>query len=219
MNYLEVEKEIYMFIAKHLIEGEAIEFSTFSPTAYYLPNGSKAFAFPEKTMVVFKPRLIWDSQSRLKMKLEKKECDINKLVVIYDEVVEGVNPTLKDGIMKTISYTDFFHQAKNNMANNLSCKDDAVVPNDAYTFSITLADELRKEITVFTPPMDENQEELVQEQYFTQERIDELKEQIIKQIRESKNPFDIYCTDVDGNYRVTKGQLFYPEKQNKKKKK
>ena len=214
MNYLEIEKEIYTLIARHLItdRGETIEFSTFSPTAYYLPKGCKAFAFPEKTMVVLKPRLVWDSQDRLKMDLEENTAIINKLVVIYCEKADGVNVRLKDGNMKTISYDEFFTHVMKDVPRNLLSSDNEVVPNDVYKFSVCLNTRIsmNKGITVYTPPMHGQASELVKEQYFTQERIDELKEQLIEQIKEDPNPFDIYCYDIDGDYRVTERELFYP---------
>ena len=52
------------------------------------------------------------------------------------------------------------------------------------------------------------QEDLVQEKYFTQKKIDELKLKLIQKIQECKNPFNICCVDKDGGYNVTKEQLF-----------
>lgn len=40
-------------------------------------------------------------------------------------------------------------------------------------------------------------EEIVKRKYFTKERIDELKQELIKQIQECNNPFIIYCSDFD----------------------
>ena len=100
------------------------------------------------------------------------------------------------------------------------------VDNDVFKFSITLnGDLIGEDINIYTKPFPEfplekykdqdqvdnfydAQEDLVQEKYFTQERIDELKAKFIKRIQESKNPFDIYCVDRDGGYNVTKDQLF-----------
>lgn len=46
------------------------------------------------------------------------------------------------------------------------------------------------------------------EKYFTQNKIDTLKDKLIKMIKESKNPFNIRCVDVDGGYNVTEDELF-----------
>ena len=54
----------------------------------------------------------------------------------------------------------------------------------------------------------QRQENLVQERYFTQQKIDELKLKFIQKIQECKNPFNIYCVDRDGGYNITEEQLF-----------
>jgi hypothetical protein len=51
-------------------------------------------------------------------------------------------------------------------------------------------------------------EDLVMGKYFTQDKIDALKDKLIKMIKESKNPFNIHCIDVDGDYNVTEDELF-----------
>ena len=51
-------------------------------------------------------------------------------------------------------------------------------------------------------------EDEVQRQYFTQERIDEIKETMVKKIMETKNPFYISCVDVDGDCNYTEEDLF-----------
>jgi hypothetical protein len=48
----------------------------------------------------------------------------------------------------------------------------------------------------------------VEKKYFTKDKIEELKEIFIRKIRESENPFNIYCVDKDGGYNVTEDQLF-----------
>lgn len=102
------------------------------------------------------------------------------------------------------------------------------VPNDVWKFSISLKDtDIYK--SVYTKPLpdfyvdltekerskykDSNeyfnkQEDLVQEKYFTSERIQEYKDIFCKQIQESENPFYICCIDTDGGYNVTEDQLF-----------
>ena len=54
----------------------------------------------------------------------------------------------------------------------------------------------------------EEKEVLVQEKYFTKEKIDELKQQLVEKIMSEENPFDISCVDVDGGYLVTEKELF-----------
>ena len=101
------------------------------------------------------------------------------------------------------------------------------VDNDVFRFTIHLKENfISDEITVYTKPFSElpeldgagseeewyeeynKQEELVKEKYFTQQKIDELKLKLIREIQECKNPFYISCTDRDGGYNVTEDQLF-----------
>lgn len=111
------------------------------------------------------------------------------------------------------------------------------VDNDVFKFRISLDRKFTDdEITIYTKPLDVNielklldnewfeknknnidesidsqmkaQEDLVQEKYFTQQKIDELKLKLIQKIQESKNPFNICCVDRDGGYNVTEDQLF-----------
>lgn len=97
------------------------------------------------------------------------------------------------------------------------------VDNDVWKYRVTLKSELEdKTIVVYTKPfpnpifVDENEydqeckrrEDLVQERYFTKEKIEEIKQEFIKRIQESDNPFDIYCVDTDGGYNVTEDELF-----------
>jgi len=86
------------------------------------------------------------------------------------------------------------------------------VPNDVFRFKINLDIEM-EDITVYTKPFPEDEsyelcKQIVEDKYFTQERINELKENLIKKIRETENPFDISCTDIDSGYNVTKEELF-----------
>lgn len=94
------------------------------------------------------------------------------------------------------------------------------VPNDVFVFRVAFED--YNNITIYTKPFPEpdyggeediymeleRQENLVQSRYFTKERIEQLKEELIKRIRESENPFSISCVDVDGGYNVSEEQLF-----------
>lgn len=100
------------------------------------------------------------------------------------------------------------------------------VPNDVFKFRICLNPKFTDDqITLYTKPFPDfppneyetfkeakefydNQEDLVQEKYFTQQKIDELKLKFIQRIQESKNPFIICCVDRDGGYNVTEKQLF-----------
>lgn len=86
------------------------------------------------------------------------------------------------------------------------------VPNDVFRFSIYLGIKM-EDITVYTKPFPEYEpyelcEQIVKDKYFTQERINELKENLIKKIRETENPFDIICSDTDSGYNVTEEELF-----------
>lgn len=105
--------------------------------------------------------------------------------------------------------------------------DKKYVDNDVFVFRISLKDELElNDITVYTKPFPDllllgkscteedwykeynKQEDLVQEKYFTQQKIDELKLKLIQKIQECKNPFNICCVDRDGGYNVTEDELF-----------
>lgn len=101
------------------------------------------------------------------------------------------------------------------------------VDNDVFKFRVRLDDKFcGDEITVYTKPFPDiselisaesednwykeydKQEKIVQEKYFTQQKIDELKLKLIQKIQECKNPFNICCVDRDGGYNVTEDQLF-----------
>lgn len=100
------------------------------------------------------------------------------------------------------------------------------VDNDVFKYRIELRWDIDwlPDITVYTKPFPEpwhkdydpnkdtltleEQEDLVQEKYFTQEKINELKKQLIAKIESTENPFAICCVDVDGGYNVTEDELF-----------
>ena len=98
------------------------------------------------------------------------------------------------------------------------------VPNDVFQFRFNLKRDLGEfEIPIYVQPFPdpwdkdydeskyispEDQEQIVQDKYFTQRKIDELKLKLIQRIQECKNPFDIFCYDTDGGYNVTADQLF-----------
>ena len=98
------------------------------------------------------------------------------------------------------------------------------VDNDVFKYRVSLKCDLYlNDVTVYVKPFPkpwhkdydqskeislEEEEDLVQEKYFTQEKIDELKKKLVDRIMSEKNPFDISCVDVDGGYNVTEEQLF-----------
>lgn len=100
------------------------------------------------------------------------------------------------------------------------------VDNDVFKFRVSLKSNfIDEDITIYTKPFPEFplgkyesdeqvqkfynlQEDLIQERYFTQQKIDELKLKLIQKIQECKNPFYIACVDRDGGYNVTEEQLF-----------
>ena len=104
--------------------------------------------------------------------------------------------------------------------------DKKYVPNDVFKFNVRLGYIFSNtDIVIYTKPFPDlppgecknyediqkfydSQEDLVRKKYFTQEKIDELKQIFIKRIQESKCPFDIYCVDRDGGFNVTEDQLF-----------
>lgn len=97
------------------------------------------------------------------------------------------------------------------------------VDNDVFRYRISLkSDFINENITVYTKPFPDpifineddfekkcqRQEDLVQEKFFTQQKIDELKLKFIQRIQECENPFNICCVDRDAGYNVTEDQLF-----------
>ena len=90
------------------------------------------------------------------------------------------------------------------------------VPNDVFKFRVSL--DWDEDVVVYTKPIQvtklvgDEPEDLVQEKYFTKEKIDELKQKFIKRIQESENPFSIYCVDKDGDYNVTEDMLLNLDK-------
>lgn len=82
-----------------------------------------------------------------------------------------------------------------------------MVPNDVYLFNASLNIDLDVPVYVDEDAFD-NDEDCVREEYFTKERIEELKDIFIQMIRNSENPFDICCTDIDGGYNITEDMIF-----------
>ena len=98
-------------------------------------------------------------------------------------------------------------------------KEKEYVPNKVYGFRISVLDDFT--INVPVDPyiaekyIDYNEKggkwsdaEEVQRQYFTKERIEELKENFINRFMAIENPFTISCFDVDGDWNYTKDDLF-----------
>lgn len=102
------------------------------------------------------------------------------------------------------------------------------VDNDVFVFDCKLKLDLSriKDITIYTKPFPSNGfvstdeeldaldavEETIMKKYFTQERINELKQELIQKIQECENPFEISCVDRDGDYNVTEDMLFNIER-------
>lgn len=88
-----------------------------------------------------------------------------------------------------------------------------IVDNDVYKYRLyPKVDYL--EISVYTrpnvisPALDK--EEVVKEKYFTEQRLEDLKAELIRQISElpAKELFAILCVDLDGGYNITEEQIF-----------
>lgn len=99
------------------------------------------------------------------------------------------------------------------------------VDNDVFVFDCELKWDLSRinGITIYTKPFPSNgfvatneeldaAEEIITKKYFTQERINKLKQELIQKIQECENPFEICCVDMDEGYNVTEDMLFDVEK-------
>lgn len=93
------------------------------------------------------------------------------------------------------------------------------VDNDVYKFRLSMhLDE--PDIIVCTKPLKprfwfddweekcNELEKLVQEKYFTKERVEEIKKDICKKIMSGEIPIDITLHDTDSGYNVTEDMLF-----------
>lgn len=113
----DMEKDMYVSIAKKLAGNETIEFSNlsnFGGMCYYLKEGCKALGIPPKTWFGFTFRLIYNSQSRVKDALEKRE-DIDKGYLVYCEMNKGLRqPTRNMGKLETIPHYEFVDWMKRN---------------------------------------------------------------------------------------------------------
>ena len=89
-------------------------------------------------------------------------------------------------------------------------------PNRVYTFQLSLKDfKLSVNVPVkiikdgiYNTDEFEDDEEAVEQAYFTQERIDGFKKEIIEKIQSSPNPFHIICIDWNSNLKYKEEELF-----------
>lgn len=91
------------------------------------------------------------------------------------------------------------------------------VDNDVFVFQIHVKWDLRcLRVPVYTKPFQTRptrqewfeDEKTVKKAYFTKERIEELKKEVIRRIENSENPFNIECINRDGGHNVTEDMLF-----------
>lgn len=101
-----------MAISKWLTNDETIQFHHLKDcqTAYLLEQGCRELELPPMTIVVYKPRLVWNTQDRVRKAGEERE-DISQVLLIYSEAYDGwdykVTPKRVLGKMTTISFTEF----------------------------------------------------------------------------------------------------------------
>lgn len=118
MDY-DFAKDIYVTISNKLAEGETIKFDVLSgcSTAYFLERGCSAMGLPPKTMVIYKPCLIWSTQSRVLEVLKKRDVEMALLVygTINNTNQYRVVPERFLGNMETISYDAFESRYKTNV--------------------------------------------------------------------------------------------------------
>lgn len=119
----DMEKDMYVSIAKKLADNETIKFSNlsnFDGMCYYLKEGCKALGILPKTWFGFSFRLIYNSQSKVKDALEKRE-DIDKGYLVYCELNEDLrHPTRNVGKLETIHYNEFVDWMKRNPNTKIS---------------------------------------------------------------------------------------------------
>lgn len=108
------EKDIYVKISKILTEGETIEFELLKgcSSVFILKKGCAALNLKPMTLIIYKPNLLWDSQSMVSESVEDRK-DINSAVLIYNTLnhseISGytVKPERTIGKMTTMSYREF----------------------------------------------------------------------------------------------------------------
>ena len=88
-----------------------------------------------------------------------------------------------------------------------------IIDNDVYKYRLYPKVEYL-EVSVYTRPdviphaLDK--EEVVKKKYFTEQRLEDLKADLIRKISDmpAKELFDISCADLDGGYNITEEQIF-----------
>lgn len=108
------EKDIYAKISKVLAKDETIEFELLKGcnSVFILKEGCAALNLKPMTLIIYKPNLLWDSQSRVSESVEDRK-DINSAVLIYNTLhhseISGytVKPERTIGKMTTMSYDEF----------------------------------------------------------------------------------------------------------------
>lgn len=108
------EKDIYVKISKVLAEGETIEFELLKgcSSVFILKEECAALNLKPMTLIIYKPNLVWDTQSRVSESVEDHK-DVNSAVLIYNTLnrskIDGstVKPDRIIGKMTTMSYYEF----------------------------------------------------------------------------------------------------------------
>ena len=108
------EKDIYVKIGKNLAEGETIEFELLKGcnSVFILKEGCTALNMKPMTLIIYKPNLVWDTQSRVRESVEERK-DVNSAILIYNTLnrskIDGstVKPERTIGKMTTMSYLEF----------------------------------------------------------------------------------------------------------------
>lgn len=108
------EKDIYVKINEVLAEGETIKFELLKGcnSVFILKEGCAALNIKPMTLIIYKPNLIWDTQSRVSESVEDRK-DINSAILIYNTLnrsnIDGstVKPERTIGKMTTMSYWEF----------------------------------------------------------------------------------------------------------------
>ena len=108
------EKDIYVKISEVLAEGETIKFELLKGcnSVFILKEGCAALNIKPMTLIIYKPNLIWDTQSRVSESVEDRR-DINSAILVYNTLnrsnIDGstVKPERTIGKMTTMSYWEF----------------------------------------------------------------------------------------------------------------
>ena len=108
------EKDIYVKISEVLAEGETIKFELLKGcnSVFILKEGCAALNIKPMTLIIYKPNLIWNTQSRVSESVEDRK-DINSAILIYNTLnrskIDGstVKPERTIGKMTTMSYYEF----------------------------------------------------------------------------------------------------------------